>query len=97
MFADFPAPHPDLSGVVSPAKPAKPAKPVEPPAKPLAVSDMLALVGLLVLILGLAASIALTTLYGMWWTFLVAGGLVTLLVVLSERMERKEARESPPA
>lgn len=87
LFADLPAPHPDLSGVVPPTKP------VEPPA----VSDTLAGVGFLMLVLGIAASITLTILYGMWWTFFVTGGLVALLFVLSDAMERKEARESPPA
>lgn len=85
LFADLPAPHPDLSGAALPATP-KPA-PVRH-----TVSRKLYGVGVLVFVLGTAASITLTVLSGMWWTFFVAGGLFTAIKAMADVYARKECQ-----
>lgn len=83
LFADLPAPHPDLSGVVHPPK---------APDEPTSVSDTLAGVGFVALLLGLTAAIILTVRDGMWWTFFPAVALPTAIWVVSDMVERREKR-----
>lgn len=86
LFADLPAPHPDLSDVSAPEKPVKPPS----------VGETLAGVGFLVLVIGIVGAVTLTVMYGMWWTFFLVLGAVTPLFVWSDAEERRAARKSPP-
>jgi DUF1707 SHOCT-like domain len=84
LFADLPAPHPDLSAAVT-------TSPAGGPAES-ALAVALASTGCGVLTLGIPAAIILTVVHGMWWMFLPPVGLTTLVWVLSDAVERRRAR-----
>ena len=87
LFADLPAPHPDLSTAVAPT--AVTGEPEKPPASD--VPDTLAGVGLLVFVFTVPVAIMLTVIYGMWWTFFPVVGLTTLFFVLAGVVEHRLA------
>lgn len=84
LFADLPAPHPDLSAAVAPA-----GAPAE--LEKSTLGDTMAGVGIVVLMFGTSAAIILTGKYGMWWTFFPVVGLVALFFVLSDVVDRRRA------
>lgn len=84
LFADLPAPHPDLSAAVAPTGAAVESTESTP-------GDALAGVGVVVLMFGTPAAIILTGKYGMWWTFFPVVGLVTLFFVLQDVADRRRA------
>ncbi|HEX6359407.1 DUF1707 domain-containing protein [Actinophytocola sp.] len=109
LFVDLPAPHPDLSAAVTvkAADPDEttpttrdettPATPDE--TTPATRGETLAGAGLMVLVCGVVAATVLTVREGMWWTFFPVVGLTTLLWVLSDVADRKDAaarKESAP-
>jgi hypothetical protein len=84
LFADLPAPHPDLSEAVAPTGTTTELRKSTP-------GDTMAGVGIVVLMFGTPAAIILTAKYGMWWTFFAVVGLTTLFFVLSDVVDRKRA------
>jgi Domain of unknown function (DUF1707) len=82
LFADLPAPHPDLSTAVPPGKPV-PAKPEDT-----RMSAVLDGVGATVLFLGVPGAIALTIAFGMWWTFFAIGGLFAAVMICADASRR---------
>jgi hypothetical protein len=85
LFADLPAPHPDLSAAVPPTelttKPATDLKETD--------GDALAGVGVVILMFGLPAAIYLTVRHNLWWTFYPVVGLTLLFWVLSDLVEKR--------
>jgi hypothetical protein len=77
LFADLPAPHPDLSGVVRPSQPepkevvAVTADP-EPTPKPKSspASNAFGVMAFLAFVAGLPTTIVVTIAWGAWWTIL---------------------------
>jgi hypothetical protein len=82
LFDDLPAPHPDLSGAVSP-RPAPVVNPEWPGGRTSTrASRVLDVIGVLSLLVGLPVAIVLTATMGVWWTFLVVLGVGVVAMVL---------------
>jgi hypothetical protein len=82
LFDDLPAPHPDLSGAVSPRPPTV-VNPEWPGGRVATrASRVMDVVGVLSLLVGLPVAIVMTAVFGLWWTFLVVLGIGVLAMVL---------------
>lgn len=82
LFDDLPAPHPDLSGAVSPRPPAV-VNPEWPGGRESTrASRVMDVIGVLSLLVGLPLAIVLTATMGMWWTFLIVLGVGVAAMVL---------------
>ena len=82
LFDDLPAPHPDLSGAVSP-RPRAVVNPEWPGGRESTrTSRVMDVIGVLSLLVGLPLAIVLTATMGMWWTFLIVLGVGVAAMVL---------------
>ncbi len=82
LFDDLPAPHPDLSGAVSPRPPTV-VNPEWPGGRSATrASRVMDVIGVLSLLVGLPVAIVLTATLGMWWTFLIVLGVGVVAMVL---------------
>lgn len=82
LFDDLPAPHPDLSGAVSPRPPAV-VNPEWPGGRESTrASRVMDVIGVLSLLVGLPLAIVLTATMGVWWTFLIVLGVGVAAMVL---------------
>jgi len=82
LFEDLPAPHPDLSGAVSPRPPAV-VNPEWPGGRASTrASRVMDVIGVLSLLAGLPVAIVLTAVAGLWWTFLIVLGVGVVAMVL---------------
>lgn len=90
LFADLPAPHPDLSSAVAPRRPIR-VDPEWPVGRgDTRVSRVLDAVGVLSLLVGLPTAIVLTATAGLWWTFLVVFGVAVVSMVLGVAFMRRD-------
>jgi Domain of unknown function (DUF1707) len=82
LFDDLPAPHPDLSGAVSPRPPAV-VNPEWPGGRTgTRASRVMDVIGVLSLLAGLPLAIIFTAVAGMWWMFLIVLGVGIVAMVL---------------
>jgi hypothetical protein len=82
LFDDLPAPHPDLSGAVSPRPPAV-VNPEWPGGRiGTRASRVMDVIGVLSLLAGLPLAIIFTAVAGLWWTFLIVLGVGIAAMVL---------------
>jgi hypothetical protein len=110
LFDDLPAPHPDLSGAVSPRPPAV-VNPEWPGGRASTrVSRVMDVIGVLSLLVGLPVAIVVTATMGAWWSFLVVLGVGVVAMVLGvafmtpsadagvpREMPDEEDDQTPPA
>lgn len=85
LFTDLPAPHPDLSSAIPPARSPEKAerdRPVEFVETPL--SSALGIVAGLSFIVGIPAAVLLTIFQGMWWLFIPVGLVLIVSAAWSE-------------
>lgn len=90
LFADLPAPHPDLSSATRPAqlvrKAAGRSGSGEVAATP--VSNAFGFVAAMSLILGIPAAILLTVFAGAWWVFIPVGVVLMVAAACSEAAKK---------
>ncbi|GAB3463876.1 DUF1707 SHOCT-like domain-containing protein [Actinophytocola sediminis] len=82
VFADLPAPHPDLSSSVSPRRPIE-IHPEWPGGRSdTRMSKVMDAIGVLTLLVGLPTAIVLTVVSGLWWMFIVVPVVAAVAMVL---------------
>jgi hypothetical protein len=84
LFEDLPSPHPDMSA-------AQPPRPLPPEATPL--SEGMAVMGCLVVVLGIPAAIILGFALGLWWLFAPVGAAVIGSFTASEMVKKKRLQD----
>ena len=96
LFDDLPAPHPDLSGAVSPRPPAV-VNPEWPGGRTgTRASRVMDVIGVLSLLAGLPLAIIFTAVAGMWWMFLIVLGVGIVSMVLGVAFMAQPLRATLP-
>jgi hypothetical protein len=96
LFDDLPAPHPDLSGAVSPRPPAV-VNPEWPGGRVgTRASRVMDVIGVLSLLAGLPLAIIFTAVAGAWWTFLLVLGVGIAAMVLGVAFMAQPAQVALP-
>lgn len=90
LFEDLPVPHPDLSYGM-PAVAAKPAEVVRKQNTPL--SSALAVIGVLLLFLGIPGTIVLGFTLGLWWTIAPVVVLMISMWIASDLTAKKPVQD----
>jgi Domain of unknown function (DUF1707) len=97
LFADLPAPHPDLSSATPPAPPIpQPGPPArrDPTPRPPAAKAAEVVAGL-ALILGVPTAILLTVFAGLWWVFIPVVAVVLITGAIADTLKSTPNRPPP--